>query len=261
MDGVQIMFNTLVDNYSNIEIGYGRADNSWSREPRNVTMAMNLVVGGQKDLIDIINEPTNFTWMGNIMYPENGYSLGMDAQAGEITVVDPLLEYQDTASDSLWFLSSNSPAIDAAPGNFFSISKDIHGQIRSIPEDVGADEYSTAPVLRRPLKTEDVGPLAPDVIVSIEPEIENPVSYQLFRNFPNPFNPGTTLYYELTMASAVSVEIYNVRGQRIETLVNTYQPAGSHQIYWQADEQATGVYLAVLRTAAGNKTTKLVLMK
>jgi len=261
VDGVQIMFNTLVDNYSNIEIGYGRADNSWSREPRNVTMAMNLVVGGQKDLIEIINEPTNFTWIGNIMYPENGFSLGMTAQADEITEVDPLLEYQATASDSLWFLGSNSPAIDAAPGNFFNVFTDIHGQVRNIPEDVGADEYSTGTLLRRPLTPEDVGPLAPEVIVSIDPKTERPVSHQVFRNYPNPFNPGTTLYYELSTASAVSVEIYNLRGQQIKTLVNTFQPAGSHQVYWQTDQQATGVYLAVLRTAEGTKTAKLLLMK
>jgi hypothetical protein len=261
VDGVQIMFNTLVDNYSNIEIGYGRADNSWSREPRNVTMAMNLVVGGQKDLIEIINEPTNFTWMGNIMYPENGFSVGMTAPVGEINEIDPLLDYAATESDSLWFLSAASPAINASPGNFFSIFKDIHGQDRTLPEDVGADEYSTAALLRRPLTPADVGPDAPEVILSINTEFEKPVTHQILGSYPNPFNPETTLHYELTENTAVQLNIYNVRGQKIQTLVNGYQTVGTHRVSWQADQQANGVYLAVLNIGETSHTVKLVLLK
>jgi len=261
IDGVIIVNNTLVDNFSNIEIGYGRADNSWNREPRNVTMAHNLVVGGQADLIKIINEPTNFTWSANMMWPQNGWAVGLNVPEGEITVADPLLQYAATESDSLWFLTSESPAIDATPGNFFNIFDDIHGQERSLPEDIGADEYSLAPITRRPLTLADVGPNATDPTVSIALSGQKPESFELFRNYPNPFNPGTTLQYELTNPTTVRLEIYDLIGRKVGSLVDQYQSAGRHEINWEADQLETGIYLAVLSRDHSSQTIKLVLMK
>ena len=261
VDNVVIVHNTLVDNYSNIEIGYGRSDNSWTREPRNVTMANNLVVGGQKDLIEIINEPTNFTWSGNIMFPQNGFSVGLEAPVGDIRVVDPLLEWIATESDSLWILSSISPAIDTAPGNYFEILDDIHGHIRSFPADVGADEYSIEPIIRRPLTTADVGPFADTSSTSSIQWAARPESFGLFNNFPNPFNPSTTLRYELSTPSDVRIDIYNVRGQKLETLIDSHHSAGNYQVLWMPENVATGLYLAVLKTNGDLQTIKLVLMK
>ena len=244
-----------------IEIGYGRGDNSWSREPRNVTMAHNLVVGGQSDLIKIINEPTNFSWSANMMWPQNGWAVGLNVPEGEITVVDPLLQYGSTGSDSLWFLRSESPAIDATPGNFFNIFDDIHGQERSIPEDIGADEYSLAPIIRRPLTPADVGPNATDPTVSIAVPGQKPENFELFRNYPNPFNPGTTLQYELASLTIVRLEVYDLLGRKVASLVDQHQAAGRHEISWQADQLATGIYFAVLTQDHSSQTIKLVLMK
>ncbi|RME19334.1 MAG: hypothetical protein D6800_14420, partial [Candidatus Zixiibacteriota bacterium] len=110
IDNVIISHNTLVNNFANIEIGYAKADNSWRKEPRNVTIANNLVVGGDKQLIDVKTSPTNFIWSGNIMWPLNGVELGMSAAENEIRVLDPLLQLVD----GLWLLGADSPAIDAA---------------------------------------------------------------------------------------------------------------------------------------------------
>ena len=261
IDNVAITHNTLVNNYSNIEIGYGRADNSWSREPRNVTMANNLVVGDQADLIKIINEPTNFTWNGNIMLPGGGFVLGMDVPSGQINQIDPLLEFLGTESDSLWFLSSVSPAIDASPVNYLSIDWDVHGQQRSGVNDVGADEYSDDSLSRRPLTTADVGPNASEVITSTWSSKAQPQSFDVLRNFPNPFNPTTTIRYELGTSEFVQLEVFNVLGQKVATLVNGVQDAGSHQLQWQAENQPTGIYLAVLNTGQSTHTTKMLMIR
>ena len=259
IDNVAITHNTLVDNYSNIEIGYGRSDNSWSREPRNVTMANNLVTGSTKDLIEIINPPTNFTWDGNIMYPSGGFGVGMAASSNEINVIDPQLEF--AIDDSLWLLSSTSPAINASNTNYLSISKDIQGQPRVSPNDVGADEYSTAEIRRRPLTVEDVGPDAWEV-VSVEPDFKvQPHTSQLLTAYPNPFNPSTTLEYSISSPALIQLSIYNVLGQKVETLINGKQNAGKHTFHWEAKNHPAGIYLAVLNNGSESKTTKMVLIK
>ncbi len=261
IDNVTIAHNTLVNNFSNIEIGYGRADNSWSREPRNVTMVNNLVVGGQGDLIEIINEPSNFTWEGNIMYPQNGFALGMTATSEEINQIDPLLEYGATANDSMWFLSSMSPAINASPTSYPGIYQDIHGQERTLSSDVGADEYSTTSILRPPLSVENVGPNAVAPPVSIV-EIENtPQTMGLLRSYPNPFNPSTTVQFVLDSPSNIRLEIFNVVGQKVATVIEGQQATGTHKVQWLADNEATGIYLAVLSVDGSQQTIKLVLMK
>jgi len=202
IDNAIITHNTLVNNYSNIEIGYAKADNSWKKEPRNVTMANNLVVGSKTDLIKIITTPTNFTWSGNIMYPQDGVGLGMEAAEDQIKIIDPILE----SVDNLWLISSASPAIDAALNNYLNILEDVQGQERSGINDVGADEYSAATISRMPLTPEDVGPNA-GVIVSVSQAKKTPDSFVLFRSYPNPFNPTTTLEYVLDSRSSVKLEI------------------------------------------------------
>jgi hypothetical protein len=256
IDNVIISHNTLVNNYSNIEIGYAKADNSWRKEPRNVTMANNLVVGNETDLIDIKTTPTNFTWDGNIMYPMDGVSLGMDASPNQINIADPMLEY----TNGLWLLSAESPAIDAAPNSYLTISEDVQGQTRSGLNDVGADEYSIDNIRRAPLTPDDVGPYAREV-VSVEQTESVPNAFMLFRSYPNPFNPVTTLEYVLENPSKVKLEIFNALGQRVALLLNGQQMPGTFHVQWRAEMTATGIYFAVLKANNTVKTLKLLLIK
>ena len=80
-------------------------------------------------------------------------------------------------------------------------------------------------------------------------------------NYPNPFNPETTIKYCLSEAASVDLSIYNIRGELVTVLDSGYKPAGDHQIIWQAENLAAGVYLARLR--AGNLISehKLILLK
>jgi poly(beta-D-mannuronate) lyase len=255
IDNVTICHNTLVNNYSNIEIGYAKADNSWKKEPRNVIIANNLVVGSETNLIDIKTTPLNFTWSGNIMYPQ-GVSLGMGATENQTKIIDPLLENKN----SLWLLSSVSPAIDAASNNHLNILEDIHGQERTGMNDVGADEFSIAAMNRMPLTPEDVGPDAKE-IVSVDFTNETQESFHLFRNYPNPFNSSTTLEYVLDKNSKVKLEIYNTLGQKVAIILDKPQLAGTYQVQWQAQIMSSGTYFAVLKTSKITKALKLILMR
>ncbi len=92
------------------------------------------------------------------------------------------------------------------------------------------------------------------VATAIEEEFsteQQPEDFALLPNYPNPFGPQTTIPYQLAEACPVRVEIFNSLGQRIRTLVDTYQSAGRQEIRWDGrDEEgymaATGVYLCRL---------------
>ena len=75
-----------------------------------------------------------------------------------------------------------------------------------------------------------------------EQELIIPSHFILMQNYPNPFNATTTIQYNLSVPSDVAIEIYNLLGRKVETLVNEKQPAGYHQAIWCADDASSGVY-------------------
>ena len=85
-------------------------------------------------------------------------------------------------------------------------------------------------------------------------------------NYPNPFNASTQITYRLATPGPVRLEIYNVLGQSVHTLVDEFQAAGSYRVHWDARDQwgvpvATGVYLSRLHYPGGVQTRQLLLLK
>jgi len=101
------------------------------------------------------------------------------------------------------------------------------------------------------------------LITSVKPsgQAQMPEGYQLCQNYPNPFNPSTRITFYLPHSEHVTVTIYNVTGQRIETLVDGQLPAGEHQLYWAANELASGVYFCEMRAAGFRETKKMMYQK
>lgn len=88
-----------------------------------------------------------------------------------------------------------------------------------------------------------------------------PVTYTLSQNFPNPFNPLTTITYNLPTASHVTLEVYNVMGQKVATVVDGFREAGVHSYEWGGSEFSSGVYFYRLHAGDFVKTRKMILMK
>jgi len=78
-------------------------------------------------------------------------------------------------------------------------------------------------------------------------EFTIPEDYKLYQNYPNPFNPLTRIKYKLPESSYITLNIYNLMGQEIETLVNEFQFAGEHEIAWQPKGLPSGLYFYRLR--------------
>ncbi|MBD3233968.1 MAG: T9SS type A sorting domain-containing protein [candidate division Zixibacteria bacterium] len=88
-----------------------------------------------------------------------------------------------------------------------------------------------------------------------------PEELELVGNYPNPFNASTTISYTLPEASRVRMDIYNLRGQRIETLVDGAQQAGEYFVTWDASQVASGVYFYKLTAGKNTFTKKMSLLK
>jgi len=80
-------------------------------------------------------------------------------------------------------------------------------------------------------------------------------------NYPNPFNNSTTIEYGLKQDERVVIEIYDLLGRKIETLVDVYQPAGMHRAIWNADQISTGIYFYKINAGDFSKTRKMLLLK
>lgn len=97
--------------------------------------------------------------------------------------------------------------------------------------------------------------------VSTDSEAITPVEFSLGQNYPNPFNPTTEIEYSLSTAGNVKLELYNVLGQKMITLVDEHQIAGAHDFTLDASAFPSGVYVYSLTQNGITKTSKMVLMK
>jgi hypothetical protein len=100
-------------------------------------------------------------------------------------------------------------------------------------------------------------------------EIRNldiPEKYSLSYNYPNPFNPATTVMYSLPTRSRVEISVYNVWGQKVVDLVDEIKPAGQYQITWDGNDSygnqvASGIYFARLKANDYIKSRKMLMVK
>ena len=93
-----------------------------------------------------------------------------------------------------------------------------------------------------------------------------PESFALHANYPNPFNPTTTISYDLPKRSQVTLGIYDLLGKQIKTLVNQSQDAGNKTTFWNGTDNlgrqvSAGVYLYQIQAGEFTQTRKMLLLK
>lgn len=96
---------------------------------------------------------------------------------------------------------------------------------------------------------------------SVENERIQPTKTQIAGNYPNPFNPTTTIQFDVAQNSSVTIDVFNMLGQKVATLADRYYTAGTHQLNWDASDMSSGVYF--LRLSTGNilDVKKVMLLK
>jgi hypothetical protein len=88
-----------------------------------------------------------------------------------------------------------------------------------------------------------------------------PATFGLSQNYPNPFNPVTTIEFALPRAGHTTVEVFNILGQRVVTLLSQPMDAGYHQVEYDAGNQPSGIYFYRITHPLGTQTKKMTLLK
>jgi hypothetical protein len=108
-----------------------------------------------------------------------------------------------------------------------------------------------------------------DIMVSLtninirvqEVSVVLPTKYDLAQNFPNPFNPSTTIRYAIPRNVHVRLIVFDALGREVETLVNEKQTAGVYEATFNASQYSSGVYIYKLKTEGYSETKKMILLK
>ena len=104
-----------------------------------------------------------------------------------------------------------------------------------------------------------------NVVVSTDEDLF-PLNTKLNQNYPNPFNPTTTINYSLKENSKVSLDIYNIKGQKVKQLISGQLSAGQHSVVWNGKDDngksvSSGIYFYKMKTGNYNETRKMLLLK
>ncbi len=134
------------------------------------------------------------------------------------------------------YIESGATPIAGIDTNFDGGSRNV-----STP-DIGADEFD-------------------GTIVSVEAEVNGPLSFELEQNYPNPFNPSTKINFRITKRSNVSLKVFNLLGSEIAKLVKGEIEAGEYEISFDASVLPSGVYFYKLQTGDFVETKKMMLLK
>lgn len=148
--------NTIVNCDYGIEVGYNNVD-KYSKPPRNVTMAYNVVSGTKNALVNYINVPDNMTWIDNILFASDDAVVGINKTftEDEAQLVDPVLVYDSVIQ--MYAASSSSPGYNNFNNTVGTIETDFQGQPRTSPFNYGCDEYDVSDPIFKPLNATDVG--------------------------------------------------------------------------------------------------------
>ncbi len=188
--------------------------------------------------------------------PVTGVQLTLGYTPGDITIG----EIQPTERSEGFTL-----AWKAGPGELtillYSLSGETiqpgYGPIVEIPiEDTHLGLY-----IREVILVDEDGQFIPTNITETQPSTPLPKEYALSQNYPNPFNPVTEIKYALSKDSYVKLEVYNVVGQKVATLVNGEQKAGYKTVRWDAGSFSSGIYFYRLQAGSYTEIKKMVLMK
>lgn len=245
--------------------GYGIGLANGSGLKSSAQIINNTIVGNGSGIAAYTNSSSQAFVMNNIVkntgveFTGNVYASYNLVEGGytgtENINADPLF----VANDSLYHLTLTSPCISAGiykstVGGVLLTAKltDYFGDARPRPfgmrSDLGAVEHDSGSV-KDPTGVKEI---FTDKI---------PTTFAMSQNFPNPFNPTTTIRYALPTDANVKLVVYDLLGREIATLANEEQPAGWKEVQWNATNVASGIYIYKLTADSFVETKKMLLLR
>ncbi len=193
-----------------------------------------------------------------------------------VTNVTPVGRFDDGIVDgsseemedgTYYFLGYDfSSGIEAGSGPILEIEVEFDNNLTNSSIIMSMINFATGDAGANPLTTVFHGFAQFTGYLALDGDVSLPGEFALHQNYPNPFNPSTVITYDLATDSNVRLDIFDIMGRNVKTLVNEKQIGGRHIVSWDANDQfgqavSAGVYLTRLHT--GNKvfTQKMILMK
>jgi uncharacterized delta-60 repeat protein len=161
-----------------------------------------------------------------------------------------------TDGDTLWTITYDGPALEYDEATAMAI--DVDGNVYITGYSDGGetgDDYAT-------IKYVQTGAY----VVDETGNREKPSEFSLFQNYPNPFNPATNIEFQLSKSGQVKIEIFNILGQKVRTLVDQYLKAGYKLVDWDGKDNSgndvsSGIYFFRLQAGEFAQTKKMVLLR
>jgi len=216
-------------------------------------------------------------WVGRITVNDNIYSFGKaEAAVNAFDSYDVLMPPVAPGSEknSSYFENSSSPMFNrymsdvrSEVGNWvFYIEKGQKAifDVSNIPAEF--DVVTNIDGKQIDLRKDNTIAASKAISIEVGVDLILPEKFVLYRNYPNPFNPTTNIRFDMPTAGHVSLEVYNVLGERVRSLVNTNLNAGRYQYQWDSTNDAgmnvtSGIYFYRIQAADHQKVMKMILMK
>jgi hypothetical protein len=268
-ENVIFAFNTLVNNVSDIEIGFDN-NGKYSRAPKNCKIDNNIVVANQNPIIKSFSSASlaGVSFNNNIMYSTGTSTLGLTGiTEGQIKTINPQLEKTkcrtlnsncnyETPFET-YKLTATSPAINASIG-YETVLFDAEGQSRMGIRDIGADEFNFEnEITNGPISELHAGPTAPETYVyetnvstSVRTTATNKISIS-----PNPFVGKTLVRLENSTKSPITIKLFNATGQLVSTETIS-QNSGFHQ--HEIELKQTGLFFCIIEINQEKYSIKLI---
>ena len=159
------------------------------------------------------------------------------------------------------------PQVRYERGEAVSVTSRITLNVQLVEGNANAESYTLEPGQSRELAAaEQIRieiTIESDVITSVDDDqVDVPNELELQQNFPNPFNPSTTIQYALPEQAQVNLTVYDMLGQRVAILLSgQVQTAGTHSVNFDASNLSSGMYIYRLQTGSQSITRKMILLK
>jgi hypothetical protein len=209
-----------------------------------------------------VYECVGFDFANTYLENVDGLVPTIDTMRNEIAIKGSVIFGQPIESDNVLAEGVFARLLFAGTPGVVAMDSSITFDTAFIQPDVGYGLQDTA--LRVILPEFVAGRL--DILTGIDDDGVLPLRFELAQNFPNPFNPRTTIAFSVPRPAHVQLVVYNLLGQKIRTLVDEVMAAGQYEMDWHGRDQAghevsSGIYFYHLSAEAFSQTRKMVLMK
>ena len=203
---------------------------------------------GDPDVVSASNQDRKVRWYCNVMQPVANFKA--DTLLGEVPLT---VQFYDSSSGVrtswLWNFGDGETSTERNPihtyteQDSFTVTLSLNGPNGSCMDK--KDNY----------------------IITLEPsavtnDMNNlPQKYQLYDNYPNPFNPTTHIQFDLPQTSRVEICVYDIQGKIVDQLLNEKYPAGQHEVQWNAANHPSGIYFIRMTSDKFTETRKCLLLK